>query len=284
MFKNKKIFVLGMGKSGKSVAKLLSKDNHVLITDMKCDNLDEISELEKLDGEGNFIGKADMFNKRTIKAKKQVLKVDTPDEALILSIQDKAKVDLEYMQKLCNIEKDEMIESLKGVIFRVPNYEKMDYWVTADEYLSGNVRKKLNDAEKFAKEDPSFNINVEKLKEVIPKDLGASEIGIKLGSTWIPPEVIRQFIFELLETPRYNRWDIKVKYSNITSEWYIEGKSVDRDNVKAYSTYGTSRINAYKIIEQTLNLKDVKIFDTIIDDSYFVIKRRHLLSQPSFEI
>ena len=222
--------------------------------------------LEKLDGEGKFVGKADMFNKRTIKAKKQVLKVDTPDEALILSIQDKAKVDLEYMQKLCNIEKDELIESLKGVIFRVPNYEKMDYWVTADEYLSGNVRKKLNDAEKFAKEDPSFNINVEKLKEVIPKDLGASEIGIKLGSTWIPPEVIRQFIFELLETPRYNRWDIKVKYSNITSEWYIEGKSVDRDNVKAYSTYGTSRINAYKIIEQTLNLKDVKIFDTIIDD------------------
>ena len=138
--------------------------------------------------------------------------------------------------------------------------------VTADEYLSGNVREKLKIAEEFAKEDSSFNINVEKLKEVIPKDLGASEIGIKLGSTWIPPEIIRQFIFELLETPRYNRWDIHVKYSNITSEWYIEGKSEDRDNVKAYSTYGTTRINAYKIIEQTLNLKDVKIFDTIIDD------------------
>ena len=222
--------------------------------------------LEKLDGEGKFIGKADMFNKRTIKAKKQVLKVDTPDEALILSIQDKAKVDLDYMQKLCNVEMNKLIESLKGVIFRVPELENPNHWVTADEYLSGNVREKLRVAEEFAKEDPSFNINVEKLKEVIPKDLSASEIGVKLGSTWIPPEIIRQFIFELLETPRYNTWDIKVKYSDITSEWYIEGKSVDRDNVKAYSTYGTPRINAYKIIEQTLNLKDVKVFDTIIDD------------------
>ena len=116
------------------------------------------------------------------------------------------------------------------------------------------------------KEDSSFNINVEKLKEVIPKDLTASEIGIKLGSTWIPPEIIRKFIFELLDTPSYNRWDIHVKYSNITAEWYIDGKSNDKNNVKAYTTYGTSRINAYKIIEQTLNLKDVKIFDTFIDD------------------
>ena len=222
--------------------------------------------LEKLDGEGKFIGKADMFNKRTIKAKKQILKVDTPDEALILSIQDKAKVDLNYMHELCGIDMDKMIESLQGVIFRVPEKENPNNWVTADEYLSGNVREKLKVAEEFAKEDASFNINVEKLKEVIPKDLGASEIGVKLGATWIPPEIIRQFIFELLETPRYNTWDIKVKYSNITSEWYIEGKSVDRDNVKAYSTYGTPRMNAYKIIEQTLNLKDVKVFDTIIDD------------------
>ncbi len=222
--------------------------------------------LEKLDGEGKFIGKADMFNKRTIKAKKQILKVDTPDEALILSIQDKAKVDLNYMHELCGIDMDKMIESLQGVIFRVPEKGNPNNWVTADEYLSGNVREKLKVAEEFAKEDASFNINVEKLKEVIPKDLGASEIGVKLGATWIPPEIIRQFIFELLETPRYNTWDIKVKYSNITSEWYIEGKSVDRDNVKAYSTYGTPRMNAYKIIEQTLNLKDVKVFDTIIDD------------------
>ena len=222
--------------------------------------------LEKIDGEGNFVGKADIFSKRTIKAKKKVLQVDTPDEALILSIQDKAKVDLDYMQQLCNIDKEEIISSLEGVIFRVPDYENSDNWVTADEYLSGNVREKLKVAEEFAKEDSSFNINVEKLKEVIPKDLTASEIGIKLGSTWIPTEIIRKFIFELLDTPSYNRWDIHVKYSNITAEWYIDGKSNDRNNVKAYTTYGTSRINAYKIIEQTLNLKDVKIFDTFIDD------------------
>ncbi len=222
--------------------------------------------LEKMDGEGKFVGKADIFSKRTIKAKKKVLKVDTPDEALILSIQDKAKVDLDYMQQLCKIDKEEIINSLEGVIFKVPDYENTNNWVTADEYLSGNVREKLKVAEQFAKEDSSFNINVEKLKEVIPKDLTASEIGIKLGSTWIPPEIIRKFIFELLDTPSYNRWDIHVKYSNITAEWYIDGKSNDRNNVKAYTTYGTSRINAYKIIEQTLNLKDVKIFDTFIDD------------------
>lgn len=222
--------------------------------------------LEKIDGEGNFVGKADIFSKRTIKAKKKVLQVDTPDEALILSIQDKAKVDLDYMQQLCKIDKEEIINSLEGVIFKVPDYENTNNWVTADEYLSGNVREKLKVAEQFAKEDSSFNINVEKLKEVIPKDLTASEIGIKLGSTWIPPEIIRKFIFELLDTPTYNRWDIHVKYSNITAEWYIDGKSNDRNNVKAYTTYGTSRINAYKIIEQTLNLKDVKIFDTFIDD------------------
>ena len=222
--------------------------------------------LEKIDGEGKFVGKADIFSKRTIKAKKKVLQVDTPDEALILSIQDKAKVDLDYMQQLCKIDKEEIINSLEGVIFKVPDYENTNNWVTADEYLSGNVREKLKVAEQFAKEDSSFNINVEKLKEVIPKDLTASEIGIKLGSTWIPPEIIRKFIFELLDTPSYNRWDIHVKYSNITAEWYIDGKSNDRNNVKAYTTYGTSRINAYKIIEQTLNLKDVKIFDTFIDD------------------
>lgn len=222
--------------------------------------------LEKIDGEGKFVGKADIFSKRTIKAKKKVLQVDTPDEALILSIQDKAKVDLDYMQQLCKIDQEEIINSLEGVIFKVPDYENTNNWVTADEYLSGNVREKLKVAEQFAKEDSSFNINVEKLKEVIPKDLAASEIGIKLGSTWIPPEIIRKFIFELLDTPSYNRWDIHVKYSNITAEWYIDGKSNDRNNVKAYTTYGTSRINAYKIIEQTLNLKDVKIFDTFIDD------------------
>jgi len=219
--------------------------------------------LEKLDGEGKFIGKADMFTKRTIKAKKEIKEVDTSDEALILSIQEKAKVDLDYMSELTGKDKETIINELKGVIFKVPIEE---IYVTADEYLSGNVREKLKIAESQLAEHPEYQINIDNLKEVIPQDLTASEIGIKLGSTWIPPEVIRQFIFELLDTPRYSQWDIKVKYSNITAEWYIENKSSDRDNVKAYSVYGTPRINAYKIIEQTLNLKDVKIFDTIIDE------------------
>ena len=219
--------------------------------------------LEKLDGEGKFIGKADMFTKRTIKAKKEVKEVDTSDEALILSIQEKAKVDLDYMSELTGKDKETIINELKGVIFKVPIEE---IYVTADEYLSGNVREKLKIAESQLNEHPEYQINIDNLKEVIPQDLTASEIGIKLGSTWIPPEVIRQFIFELLDTPRYSQWDIKVRYSNITAEWYIENKSSDRDNVKAYSVYGTPRINAYKIIEQTLNLKDVKIFDTIIDE------------------
>lgn len=222
--------------------------------------------LEDIDSEGKFVGKADMFTKRTIKAKKEITKVDTADEALILSIQEKAKVDLDYMHKLTGIDADKIIEDLQGVIFNVPEYGNSNNYVTADEYLSGNVREKLKIAEEFAKDDPKFNINVEKLKEVVPKDLSASEIGVKLGATWIPPEIVRQFIFELLDTPRYSQWDIKVKYSNINAEWYIENKSSDRDNVKAYSVYGTSRMNAYKIIENTLNLKDVKIFDTIIDD------------------
>ncbi len=219
--------------------------------------------LEKLDGEGKFIGKADMFTKRTIKAKKEVKEVDTSDEALILSIQENAKVDLDYMSKLTGKDKELIINELTGIIFKDPIEET---YVTADEYLSGNVREKLKIAESQLAEHPEYKINVDKLKEVVPQDLNASEIGVKLGATWIPPEVIRQFIFELLDTPRYNQWDIKVKYSNITAEWYIENKSSDRDNVKAYSVYGTPRINAYKIIEQTLNLKDVKIFDTIIDE------------------
>ncbi|MBQ9298822.1 MAG: DEAD/DEAH box helicase family protein [Clostridia bacterium] len=222
--------------------------------------------LEKLDAEGEFIGKADIFSKRTINAKKHITKVDTPDEALILSIQNKAKVDLNYMQELCGVDIDEMTESLKGVIFKVPEFGDANNWVTADEYLSGNVREKLKIAEAFANTDESYNINVQKLKEVVPKDLTATEIGIKLGATWIPPDIIKQFIIDLLEPAFYIERHINVRYSDITAEWHVEGKSADRSNVKAYSTYGTSRINAYKIIEQTLNLKDVKIFDTIIDD------------------
>jgi len=218
--------------------------------------------LEKLDGEGNYIGKADIFTKRTIKAYKQVDKVDTSEEALILSLSERAFVDLDYMSELTDKPKEEIITDLKGIIFKIPNEDK---YVSVDEYLSGNVRQKLKEAEHAAQDNPIYNINVERLKEVIPKDLSASEIGIKLGAIWIPTDIVRQFMFELLDTPRYNQWDIKVKYNDFTSEWYIENKSSDRSNVKAYSTYGTGRINAYKIIEQTLNLKDVKIFDTIID-------------------
>ena len=219
--------------------------------------------LEKLDAEGKFIGKADIFSKRTINAIKEVDKVDTSEEALILSISEKTKIDFDYMSKLTSKSKEELIEDLTGVIFKVP-FE--DQYVTADEYLSGNVRAKLKQAEFAFENDKSYAINVERLKEVVPKDLSASEIGVKLGSTWIPTNIVKQFIFELLETPFYRQDYIDVRYSDITSEWYIEGKTYDRNNVKANSTYGTDRMNAYKIIEQTLNLKDVKIFDNVVDD------------------
>ena len=223
--------------------------------------------LEKIDSEGKFLGKADIFTKRTIKPNITIDRVDTSNEALIVSLQEKAKVDLDYMSKLVDKPKEEIIEDLKGVIFNVPSYSDSNEWVTADEYLSGNVREKLKIAEEFAKDNDKFNINVEYLKQVVPKDLSASEIGVKLGSTWIPPEIIKQFIFETLDTPGYNRWNIKVNYSDITSEWYISNKNCDSANVKANSTYGTRRINAYNIIERTLNLKDVKIYDNQIDEN-----------------
>ena len=226
---------------------------------------DLLCSLEKLDGDGKFIGKADIFTKRTINANIEIDKVDTANEALILSIQEKAKVDLDYMQKLCNKSKDEMLKNLEGEIFLIPEYSETDTWVTADEYLSGNVREKLKIAKQFAENDERFKINVERLTEVVPKDLTAGEIGIKLGSTWIPPRVINEFVFELLETPFYCKNRINVRYSEYTSDWYVENKNIDSTNVKAYSTYGTKAINAYKIIEETLNLKDVKIFDTFID-------------------
>ncbi len=227
--------------------------------------------LEKLDGEGNFIGKADMFSKRTIKARNEIKEVDTSNEALILSIQEKAKVDLDYMSSITGKDKETIINELNGIIFKVPIE---GIYVTSDEYLSGNVREKLKIAESQLQEHPEYQINVDSLKEVVPKDLSATEIGVKLGATWIPTEIIQQFIFELLDTPSYTQLGIKVKYSNINAEWYVAGKNVDQDNVKAYSTYGTNRINAYKIIEDTLNLKDVKVFDTIIDDEG--VKRRVL--------
>ena len=218
--------------------------------------------LEKMDGDGKFIGKADIFNKRTIKPNIEITHTDTSNEALILSLSEKAKVDLDYMSKLTNKSKDEIIEDLQGVIFKNPFSEE---YQTADEYLSGNVREKYNIVKELAKSNPQFQINERALKEVVPKDIPASDIGIKLGATWIPPKIVEQFMFELLDTPYYKRYNINVRYSEITNEWNIKNKNNDTSNIMAYSTYGTDRINAYKIIEQTLNLKDVKIFDTIID-------------------
>ena len=222
--------------------------------------------LEIVNENGDLIRKADMFNKRTIKPHREVTKVETSQEALIVSMAEKAKVDLNYMHEISGIDIDVITEELKGEIFNIPEYGNPNTWVTADEYLSGNVREKLKVAEEFAKSDERFNINVDKLKQVIPQDLNASEISVKLGATWIPQKYVQRFIFELLDTPNYARWNIKVHYSDFTAEWNIEGKNYDRTNVKAFNTYGTSRINAYKIIEDTLNLKDVKVFDTIIND------------------
>ena len=222
--------------------------------------------LEIINENGELIRKADMFNKRTIKPHREVTKVDTPQEALIVSMAEKAKVDLNYMHDISGIDIDVILEELKGEIFNIPENGNSNTWVTADEYLSGNVREKLKIAEEFAKSDERFNINVEKLKQVLPETLNATEISVKLGATWIPQKYVQKFIFELLDTPNYARWNIKVHYSDFTAEWNIEGKNYDRTNVKAFNTYGTSRINAYKIIEDTLNLKDVKVFDTIIND------------------
>lgn len=216
--------------------------------------------LEVMDSEGRFVRKADMFNKRTIKAYKEITSVDTANEALIVSLSEKASVDLEYMSKLTNKTQEELIKELENVIYKVPMEDNK--YVTADEYLSGNVREKLKIAEALVETQPELKINVDALKQVIPKDLTASEIGIKLGATWIPTEIIEKFVYELLDTPNTSQWNIKVKFYKNTSEWYITNKNYDYSNVKAYKAYGTNRINAYEIIEKTLNLKDVKIFDT----------------------
>ena len=212
-----------------------------------------------------------MFFKRTIKPHKPVTEVDTADEALAVSMGEKAAIDMEYMMELSGKSEEELFADLKGVIFLNPLYEYGNSYepkyLMADEYLSGNVREKLATAKRSAALYPEdYTVNVQTLEKVQPKDLTASEISVRLGATWIPPEIFQQFMFEFLDTPRYAQWNIKVHYSQFTGEWNIEGKSYDRSNVKAYSTYGTSRINAYKIIEETLNLKDVRIFDYIEDE------------------
>ena len=230
-----------------------------------------LSALEIIGEDGELERKADMFSKRTIKPHTQVTSVDTASEALAVSLGEKATIDMDYMMELSGKSENEIFEDLKGVIFLNPLYEYGNSYepkyLTADEYLSGNVREKLKIAKNSAELYPEdYKVNVEALQKVQPKDLTASEISVRLGATWLPPDDVQEFIFHLLETPRYAQWNIKVHFSPFTSEWNIEGKSYDKGNVRAYNTYGTSRINAYKIIEETLNLKDVRIFDYIEDD------------------
>ena len=223
--------------------------------------------LEILDENGNLARKADMFTKRTIKPKTEITSVDNANDALIVSLSEKARVDITFMQKLCNMDMDKMLKDLEGEIFNVPEYGEPNQWVTADEYLSGNVREKLKIAEHFAETDERFNVNVKYLKEVQPKDLSASEISVRLGSTWIPPEDIKVFIEYLLNPSNYACQNINVHYNEATSEWWIEGKNYDKYNIKATNTYGTGRANAYKIIEDSLNLKDTRIYDYYEDEN-----------------
>ena len=230
-----------------------------------------LSALEIIGEDGELERKADMFSKRTIKPHTPVTSVDTASEALAVSLGEKATIDMDYMMGLSGKSENEIFEDLKGVIFLNPLYEYGNSYepkyLMADEYLSGNVREKLKIAKNSAELYPEdYKVNVEALQKVQAKDLTASEISVRLGATWLPPDDVQEFIFHLLETPRYAQWNIKVHFSPFTSEWNIEGKSYDKGNVRAYNTYGTSRINAYKIIEETLNLKDVRIFDYIEDD------------------
>ena len=221
--------------------------------------------LEVLDDEGNFKRKADMFTKRTIKPHREVTSVETASEALALSIGEKARVDLPYMEQLTGKTQAELVQDLQGVIFKVPNCEPISY-VAADEYLSGNVRNKLTVAELAAKNDPELAVNVEALEKVIPKDLSAAEISVRLGATWIPQEDIQRFVMELLTPSSYAAGRLKVRYTPINGDWFIENKSSDMGNVKADSTYGTKRASAYRIIEDTLNLRDTRIFDYVYDE------------------
>ena len=224
--------------------------------------------LEILDEDRNLKRKADLFTKRTIRSHKPAEKVDTAVEALALSIGEKAHVDMEYMSRLTGKDEETLFSDLKGVVFLNPNYKEgvNEKYLPADEYLSGNVRQKWAIAKAKAEQDAQYQINAEALARVQPTDLTASEISVRLGATWLDTEYVRRFIFETLGTPRSAQWGMKVHYSGITGEWRIEGKSKDRGNVKAISTYGTKRVNAYEIIETTLNLKDVRIFDYQYDE------------------
>ena len=231
-----------------------------------------LASLEVLDDEGNFLRKADMFSKRTIKQKVTVQSVDTASEAYALSLAEKARIDMPYMSQLTGKTEQELFEDLKGVIFLNPMHiseeDGKPKYLPADEYLSGNVREKLRWAKRSAELYPEdYGENVRALEAVQPVDLTASEISVRLGATWLPPETIEEFMFELFSTPRYCQWNIHVHYAQYTGEWNVEGKSYDRSNVKAHNTYGTGRVNGYKIMEETLNLRDVRIFDYIEDGS-----------------
>ena len=229
-----------------------------------------LSSLEVLDDEGNFVRKADMFSKRTIRQHTKITSVDTASEALAVSMGEKAKVDMPYMMQLTGKTEEEIFADLSGVIFRNPLYEEngsQAKYLTADEYLSGNVREKLAEARRSAESDPVFAVNVTALEEVQPTDLTASEISVRLGATWLPEDVVQKFMYELVDTPYYAQWKVKVHYSRYTDGWNVEGKSYDRSNINATSTYGTDRVNAYKIIEETLNLRDVRVFDYVEDEN-----------------
>lgn len=227
-----------------------------------------LASLEILDDEGNFVRKADMFTKRTIRQKVVVTSVDTASEALALSLAEKARIDMPYMEQLTGKTEEQLYSDLRGVIFLDPaaSFGSPKY-LPADEYLSGNVRKKLEFAKKLVEKYPEYQPNVEALEKVQPQDLSASEISVRLGATWLPTDVVEDFMYELFGTPRYAQWKVKVRYTPLTGEWNVSEKNYDRSNVKANNTYGTTRINGYKIIEETLNLKDVRIFDYVYDAS-----------------
>lgn len=223
--------------------------------------------LEIVAEDGTLERKADMFTKRTIKPHQTVTRVDTASEALSLSLSEHARVDMEYMCTLTGKSAEEIEKELEGVIFRLPDLPgKEPTFVSEDEYLSGNVREKLKEAMLAVENSELYRPNVEALKRVQPKDLSASEINVRLGATWIPPEDIKDFMFELLQTPNYCQWKMNVRFVHVTGEWYIEGKSIDKGNVKANSTYGTHRVNAYRILEDTLNLRDVRVYDYVEDE------------------
>ena len=237
--------------------------------------------LEILNENGELERKADMFSKRTIKPHIEITKVDNTNEALIISISEKAKVDMDFIMGLTGKTEEEIVSDLEGDIFLIPTDGNEKKYVTQDEYLSGNVRKKLKEAEYYNSINSIYESNIKYLKEAQPKDLSASEISIRLGATWIPESVIKDFIKYLLEPNYYNSEKIKVHYSEVNGEWNIENKSADKWNVKANTTYGTSRANAYRIIEDSLNLRDTKIFDYEYDENG---KRTQILNKKETAI